>query len=439
MRRLWLVALVAWALTGVAVAEEWSSAFFDPPGEGMTLNEALQEALDHSPVLRQYRSRFREAGFRVDEAAAGGLPRLDLEAGYAYVTPTLDFGTLPIVRHDNWRAGVLLRQALATFGRLEWATEAAELAQEAAREEYRRQAEDLLARVSLAFLEYAWRQDEVRVAEERLASRRAHLEDVAAMYEAGTVAQYDRLASTAAAAEAEQRLLAARHRVEVARARLLVMLGRPVDGPLAVSLAGLGEPTSEDRAVGFERALARRPELTALGKAVEAARARVSLAESEGAPSLDLETGYVRRTGTAFQTDWQLTAGVGLRVPLFDGGATAARAAQAREAVVQMEEILAGARQEVELDVEEAWLDLEEARRQVSVARAHLDGATEAERVAALRYRVGVSTNLELLEAQTSLAQARSGWSEAGFRLRSAWVRWVRATAGEFPVVVPGL
>lgn len=447
MRSLLLIGLLSLLLSGVARAEDpqWNSVFFDASasGEGLTLPEALQEALAHSPVLRQYRSRFREAGFRVDEAAAGGLPQISLDAGYTYLDPTLNFnspaGPMPIVVNNNWQVGVQLRQALLTFGRLEWAAEAAQLAQEAAREEYRQQVEDLLARVSQAFLEYAWRQDEVRVAAERLEARRAHLRDVEKMYEAGTVANYDRLATLSAEAEAEQRLLAAQHRVELAKARLQVLLGRSVDQPLAISLAGVAEPPAEDRAVGVERAFARRPELAALGKAVEAARARVSLAESQGAPTVGLETGYVRRTATAFQTDWQWQAGVGLHVPLFDGGATAARAAQAREASVQLEEMLAGVRQQVTLDVEEAWLDLDEARRQVAVAKSHLDVATEAERVAQLRYRVGVSTNLELLEAQTSLAQARSGWSEAGFRLRSAWVRWVQATSGDFAVATPAV
>lgn len=436
-----LVALAA----GPAFAEpQWDSVFFaQAAGEGLTLPQALQEALDHSPVLRQYRSRYREAGFRVDEAHAGGLPQISLDAGYMRIDPTLDFnspaGPMPIVVNNNWQVGLQLRQALATFGRLEWASEAAQLAQQAAREEYRQQAEDLMARVSQAFLEYAWRQDEVRVAAERLEARRAHLRDVEKMYEAGSVANYDRLATTAAESEAEQRLLAAQHRVELAKARLQVLLGRPVDEPLAISLEGVPEPPAEDRAAGISRAFERRPELAALGKAVGAARARTSLAEAQGAPTFGLETGYVRRTATAFQTDWQFQAGVGLHVPLFDGGATEARAAQAREAAVQLEEMLAGVRQQVTLDVEEAWLDLDEARRQVDVARAHLDGATEADRVAALRYRVGVSTNLELLEAQTSLAQARSGWSEAGFRLRSAWVRWLRATSGDFAVAVPSL
>lgn len=461
MRRRVTLGLLALLLTGAARAEEaasqappappatqapaapaWSSLFFDStPRPGLTLAQALQEALDHSPALRQYRSRVREAGYRIDEAESGGLPQLGLQAGYTRIEPTLDFqspaGPMPIVVNDNWQVGLQIRQALLTFGRLKWAAEAATLAKEAAREEYRQQAEDLMARVSQTFLEYAWRQDEVRVAKERLEARQAHLRDVEKMYQAGAVANYDKLATTAAVAEAEQRLLAAQHRVDLARTRLQVLLGRPVDEPLDISLAGVSEPPLEDRADGVERAFARRPELAALGKAVEAARARVSLAESQDAPSVGLETGYVRRTGTAFQTDWQFTAGVGLSVPLFDGGATVARAAQAREAALQLEEMLAGARQQVTLDVEEAWLDLDEARRQVAVAQAHLDGATEAERVARLRYRVGVSTNLELLEAQSSLAAARSGWSEAGFRLRSAWVRWLRATSGDFAVAVP--
>lgn len=450
MRRLALALALVAALGAPVRAQDPSpapppvapAASEDAPATSLTLEAALREALEQSPSLRQARSRIREATHRLEEVQAGGNPQIGLQAGYNYLTPTLDFAMpgmapLAIVRHDNWQAGVQLQQALFTFGRLEWAAEAATLARDAAREEYRREAQDLLARTAQAWLDYAWRQDEARVAAERLEARRAHRHDSETMYQAGSAARYDTLASQASESDAEQKLLAARHRAEVARARLQVLLGRPVEAPLAVAAQAMPEPPLEDRAAGFARAREKRPELAALKKALQATRARVHLEESQDNPSVGLATGYTRRTGTAFQTEDMFSAGLNLSFPLWDGGAAAARAAQAREAAVQLEEGLVGLERQVSLDVEEAWLDLEESRQRIGVARAGLAQASEAARMARLRYQVGAGTNLELLESQSALSQAQLDLSQCEFQMRSAWIRWLKATSGEFPVALP--
>ncbi|MEW6281269.1 MAG: TolC family protein, partial [Candidatus Eremiobacterota bacterium] len=149
-------------------------------GEKLTLQEARREAVQASHVLRDYRARLAEAGFRIQEAEAGGYPTLTATANTNYLTPTLAIapGGIPIqiTENHNFNVGVTLRQAIYTFGRLEWSTEAAELSARASHQELRREENRLVEEVTLAYCEVLRARERLSVAQANLQSREAHLQ-----------------------------------------------------------------------------------------------------------------------------------------------------------------------------------------------------------------------------------------------------------------------
>ena len=68
-----------------------------------------------------------------------GNPRANLYAGYTHLTPELNFGAYPLIVNDNYAAGILVEQALYTFGRLKWGREAARLHYQATLQSERRE------------------------------------------------------------------------------------------------------------------------------------------------------------------------------------------------------------------------------------------------------------------------------------------------------------
>jgi outer membrane protein TolC len=82
----------------------------------------------------------------------------------------------------------------------------------------------------------------------------------------------------------------------------------------------------------------------------------------------------------------------------------------------------------VELEVRLAWLALQQSAGQLSAATKAVEQGREAARLAAVRYQAGVSTQLELVSAQTTLAQAELGLASARFSQNLARIRLILAT-----------
>jgi outer membrane protein TolC len=108
------------------------------------------------------------------------------------------------------------------------------------------------------------------------------------------------------------------------------------------------------------------------------------------------------------QTDWrdQYSLGLQLQWRLYDGGAARASADQEEANIGISESQFADTRDEIRLDVEEAFFDFEANEENIDTARLGVDQARESLRLARSRFQAGVGTQVEVLEAQTDLAQA---------------------------------
>lgn len=400
----------------------------------LDLAQARRQALEASPTVRRFQARIDEARFKVDEAEVPGRPRLEFSARYTRLTPPLSFNfpglaPLSVIVTDNFATGVGLEQAIATFGRLHWGTLAAELAEKSAREELRRERELVWQRVALAYGRYLYSQEAQQVSTARVLAREAHLRQVELLFQAGKAARYDILVSQTRLAEDRQRQELADQQTRLSRSQLLVLLGQPDSTQVELEPVPLpGEPT-QTLTQGLTRAFEQRPELAALNWAVESARARVGFEESQSNPTLGFQTRYEQRTPTSFSPDRQWSVGLLFSVPLYDGGLAEARTGQAQAVVRQLEEGQEELRRQVRLEVEQAQVNLASAWRRIDVARAQLEQATEAARLAELRFTSGLSPQLETLDAQTRLGEARLSLAEAREAYREASWDWERVTA----------
>ena len=164
----------------------------------------------------------------------------------------------------------------------------------------------------------------------------------------------------------------------------------------------------------LKEALATRPEVLEADAQIAAARRGIQYARRSLLPGLSLSLGYynVRNsTGTARIDEPE--AGVGISLPLFDGGLARAREQQARADIATATTNKRQAIDQVTLDVQQAYLNLVQARDQVAVANQALAQARTGFQLARVRYnagvaRAGISPQLEVSDAQAALTQAES-------------------------------
>jgi cobalt-zinc-cadmium efflux system outer membrane protein len=208
---------------------------------------------------------------------------------------------------------------------------------------------------------------------------------------------------------------------ETARANLARMIGQPVDGPLDVAwfdrIPGAGPvmPRAADGTLA----------LAAANADARAASAQVRLARSQRVPDVTLSAGARRLAAT---NDVAAVFGVSVPFPLFNNGAAAvsqARALQAQAEATRRLALLA-----VEREIANAQTELANA---VATARAAagpvLAAAVEAARIARLGYSQGKFGQIELLEAERTLAQTRADATDALAAYHDAQARLIRLTS----------
>jgi outer membrane protein TolC len=205
----------------------------------------------------------------------------------------------------------------------------------------------------------------------------------------------------------------ARNAAAVAEADLARLVGLPPGATIEPrDPVGAPPPSSLDVGALAAAALAARPELHALQARLDAAEANVRVQRAAALPQASLNAGYDYARPNArilpLSDAWNDTWSVGLSLSwnVFDGGRASAAAAQARAQAEALRGQLEDARRRVRLEVTQRALDLESARAALTVAeRAHAS-ALENVRVAGDRYREGVGSSTDLLDAETGLLRA---------------------------------
>lgn len=181
-------------------------------------------------------------------------------------------------------------------------------------------------------------------------------------------------------------------------------------------------------------ALQTRPEVLQADANIAAARKGIVYARRSSLPSISAVGGYdYTPTSTGFTRINQFSVGLNVNVPIFDGGLARARVHEAEGEVAVAENSRRQAVDQIQVEVEQAYLTLLQARDRVQVANVGLTQAREAARLAQVRYNAGVSQNvgvspiLELSTAQTSLTQAESNQVNALYDYNTARAQLDRA------------
>jgi outer membrane protein len=163
----------------------------------------------------------------------------------------------------------------------------------------------------------------------------------------------------------------------------------------------------------IQEARNRRPDLKSAEAQVKAAEASVEVARAQGLPSVSLSTGPLWQDigGVSANTG---NIGMTLSVPIFSGFETSYRVRSAEAQVDLRAAQLDRLRNQVALDVWKAYQNLNTATQSLKATLDLMASAEQSERVALGRYKAGVGTVLDLLTAQTALANARLQRIQAG-------------------------
>lgn len=431
------------ALCGFLLLLSGAAAGQEPATLRISLEEAQNEAVMVSHRLAEARARAATAEAAVAVREAADRPIVGLGAGYTRTNHVTEFVVpsptgIPRVLYpdvpDNYRTRLDLQWPIYSGGRLDALERAARAEASAAAADVAAAQADLRLEVARAFWALVTARATALVLDQSLARAQAHVNDVRQRLDAGLVPPNE--VASAEALESRQRMLLieTRNQRDLSSAELARLIGvdllQPIEPASALDLAGPPAPAL-DGLVAEARAM--RDERRALERRIEAADLQRVAAEGTKRPVIAVTGGvdYARPNPRIFpradRWDESWDAGVAATWSLWDGGRARAEAAQAGS-------VAAAARQRLEefdsvlaLEVRQRTLEIDSGRAAVAAAGDAVRAASEARRVVAERYRVGVATQTEVLDADVALLQAELDRTRAMAGVRFAEARLARA------------
>ncbi|HSL81541.1 MAG TPA: TolC family protein, partial [Thermoanaerobaculia bacterium] len=271
------------------------------------------------------------------------------------------------------------------------------------------------------------------VSRETLEAARGNVRLARDRFETGLAVESDLLQARVRESDAEAAVAEAERDAAVARAALNLELGRALDTAFTLpdGLPEVAPEATEPLAALVARAVEARPDLRAAAARVEAARAALDGARAGRRPRLGWSGAFEANAEDPSDdpgSHWSL--GLGLTWTGFDGFATGARIDAARARLEEAERLAELARLGVALEVEAALRGLEVAHLR---SREAAEAVALADRSAAIvqdRYREGLTTVVELLEAEALLSGARTRELQARREVAVAGGRLALATGG---------
>ncbi len=225
--------------------------------------------------------------------------------------------------------------------------------------------------------------------------------------QAGTTAAIDTLRAKVELQTREQQLIAARNDF----AKQKIALGRAIGLPTGQEFTLADNPTYDPQPTisleeALRRAYASRADYQSALAQVRAATLARKAAVARYYPSVSTAVNYGDIGVNPGNSHGTLDATAALNIPIFQGGKVHGEVLQAEAALRQSEEMLDNLRAQIDQDVRNALLDLQSAADLVEVARSSVDLAGQTLQQARDRFAAGVADNIEVVQAQQSVASA---------------------------------
>jgi outer membrane protein TolC len=408
-----LAALLALGIAIPASSQETPQTAAPPPVR-LSLADAISRALDAGTAVRIATTSTRVAEAQAQEALSALRPQLS--AGGQLANETINLATFgftvpgqPNVTDPFNVVDVHLTLAMNIIdfaARRRYA--AARAGVKVTQEDQRRLENEVAAAVASLYVSYgrsSARIDEIRANVDLFQRLRQLAFD---QKNAGVGTRLDTTRADFQLARQQQALLVATNQRDFSRLALLRAVGADLGAGLELTddwTRALSPVPPLQAALGTARQ--RRPELTLLEQRLRLANLNIEAARAERLPTLGAQAQGTESGNRVRDIEWSRTVAAVVNVPILTGrrieARVAAATAQRDQLLIQQNDI----ERQVEQEVRQALLAYENARSRVDLANQSLKLAQDELELASDRFKAGVTSSIEVDNAQTSLAAAR--------------------------------
>jgi outer membrane protein len=418
-----LVALILWpSLCQPAESQnptpQMSLQMAEPKANGvLTLDDALQMALDNNPTVLQARERIGAQKAVLGQQMGAYYPTVSVSNFYRTGTEVNTTSSISLKgAFDTYSSQANANMTLYNFGKREGTVQAARETLDATAFNYTATVNNVVLGVKQAYYGYLQAKAIVKVNEDTVNERQLVVNQTQGFFDVGTRAKIDVVRAEANLYSAQADLITAQNAMQVAWVVLKNAVGVR-DFPLRplvedTSTPTIAPPFGLDQA--REIAYSNRPELKSFDAQKRAQDQTIAVARRGHLPDIIFDSNYRRANvsnntatflGKSFKLDafplkpgWQVQ--VSLAIPIFDGFRTTNRVEESVRTYYVIKDQAEQQRQQVALDVEQSYLNLLGISERLKANRAAADASKENLDLATGRYQVGVGSIIELTDAQ---------------------------------------
>ncbi len=384
----------------------------------LTLNQCIEIALRKNPSILAALYNVDVSRSRVGEARSYYYPQLQASGAYNRIGPTpgtaaanaLPAGT---TQYNQYTGSVGLSQTLFDFGKTSSNVDYYKYSLTSSRFDLNASQDATILGVKQAYYGVLQAKRNRDVAADVIKQFQLHLDQAKGFYEVGTNARIDVIKAEVDLSNAKLSLINAENAFKIAYVTLNNAMGTP-DAPeytIEDNLSFQKYPITIEEATA--RAFENRPDLKSIIAKRQAAESSISVARSDYFPNLSGIANYnwVGETTTSLDHSW--SAGVVLTVPLFSGFYTQQKVAEAKSNLYVFRANEEALRQQVILDVRQAYLNLQASEASIATAELASKQAKENLDLANGRYSAGVGSPIEVSDAFATYVTAQANYTSA--------------------------
>jgi outer membrane protein len=387
----------------------------DTPGsDTLQLEDAIRQMVKTHPTINLAMEALNASDAKIGMARSGYLPDVDISGAYARIGPVPtfnfpDFGTIKLYPENNYSAGVNVNQTIWDFGRTSKKISIEEEGRSMAEQNIELVKDQLTRRLIYVYYFLFYSQEALKINDEQIQNLQEHLDFITKKKETGSATDYEVLSTQVKLTAAQAQKNDLKSNITVQMAVLNSFLGQPEGSRVVVSERTFVPVVQEIQDTTIALALRNRNEIKMAEEHVRIMQMHIALAKSERNPFIGAyasaggKNGYVPDINK-FQANYSI--GIGLRIPIYDASRTknTISLAQSRFLSSQHEKDITSL--EITNEVVNYYQKELAATKKVEQTQLQVDQAKRAFDLANTSYAAGVITNLDLLDATTSLSES---------------------------------
>jgi len=427
-----------------------SALFAQQPVQRLRLADCISQALGKNPAIQMSQAKVQVAEARSSETKTSLLPQLKFIGRVAELSEIDPFGIklgppinlsmilFPSIT-ENYSMRISLQQPLFTGFKLKKNLEIAELNADATREELTKDQADLVLNVITAYWNFYRAIKVEEVIRQSIEQMSEHLKDVRNLLQQGMATDADVMKVKVQLSDVNVKQLEAKNAIRLTSMTLNSLIRNPIETEIALSDTPTISQTTVETLLNYGLAklqgfaYERRSELKSMHLRQDMGSAGVAAAKGSWYPQIFLSADYdyarpnQRIIPPKNQWDGTWDVGVTLQWNIWDWYATGYQTAEAEAALRQTEAGIEQLNDAVTLDVAQQYFNAQTSKEKVEVAFGGMEQAQESYRMTSEKYKNGVASNTDMLDAETALLQAKLTHTQAVVDFTLAIVRLKKA------------